>query len=72
MRRLTSIAVELGRRGGKKGGPARARRLSKSERQAIARKGAAATNLLRWGYRAEQGVQQATQARAPRTTGRTR
>jgi hypothetical protein len=35
-------AVELGRLGGKKGGTARAARLTKEERSAIARKGAAA------------------------------
>lgn len=34
-----SAAVSLGRRGGKKGGPARARKLSKSRRTAIARMG---------------------------------
>ena len=49
---LKRMAAALGRRGGKKGGPARARKLTKAQRSAIARKGAAATNLLRWGYRA--------------------
>lgn len=48
-RKWSSIAAELGRRGGKKGGPARARKLKPSERSAIARKGAQATNRLRWG-----------------------
>ena len=38
-------AVELGRLGGKKGGPARAAKLSKEERAEIARKAAQA----RWG-----------------------
>ena len=38
-------AVALGRLGGKKGGPARAEKLSAARRKAIARKGAAA----RWG-----------------------
>ncbi len=37
-------AVALGRMGGKKGGPARARKLSKSRRSEIARKAA----LKRW------------------------
>lgn len=40
-------AVALGRRGGKKGGPARARVLSAEQRQEIARMGAAA----RWADR---------------------
>jgi hypothetical protein len=35
-------AVELGRRGGKKGGPARAKKLSPTERSAIARNAAEA------------------------------
>jgi hypothetical protein len=35
-------AVALGRKGGKKGGPARAARLTKEERQASARKAAEA------------------------------
>lgn len=38
-------AVELGRQGGLKGGPARAEKLTAEERSAIARKAAAA----RWG-----------------------
>ena len=38
-------AVELGRMGGKKGGPARAAKLSKKRRSEIAKKAAAA----RWG-----------------------
>lgn len=38
-------AVSLGRRGGKKGGPARARKLSRARKQSIARQGARA----RWG-----------------------
>ena len=41
-------AVALGRMGGRKGGPARAARLSKAQRSEIARKAAAA----RWGSRA--------------------
>lgn len=41
-------AVALGRMGGRKGGPARAARLSKAQRTEIARKAAAA----RWGARA--------------------
>lgn len=40
-------AVELGRLGGKKGGPARAKRLSAARRREIAKKAAAA----RWGKR---------------------
>jgi hypothetical protein len=38
-------AVELGRRGGMKGGPARARALTKKQRSAIGKKGA----KVRWG-----------------------
>jgi len=41
-------AVELGRRGGKKGGKARAAKLSAEERSEIAKKAAA----VRWGGRA--------------------
>ncbi len=41
------LAVELGRRGGLKGGKARAAKLSPEERSAIARRAAAA----RWGDR---------------------
>jgi hypothetical protein len=40
------LAVELGRRGGLKGGKARAAKLSAKERRKIARKGARA----RWGH----------------------
>ena len=36
------LAVELGRRGGKKGGPARAKKLTAEQRSDIARKAAAA------------------------------
>jgi len=39
-------AVALGRLGGKKGGPARAKKLSKKKRSAIAKKAA----RKRWGY----------------------
>lgn len=42
-----SIAAALGRLGGKKGGPARAKALSKEERIEIAKKAAAA----RWGHK---------------------
>lgn len=38
-------AVALGRRGGQKGGPARAAKLSPQERHAIAKKAA----VVRWG-----------------------
>jgi len=38
-------AVELGRKGGRKGGPARAKKLTKEQRSAIAKRAAAA----RWG-----------------------
>ena len=41
-------AVELGRKGGLKGGPARAAKLSRTRRQEIARKAAA----VRWEKRA--------------------
>lgn len=40
-------AVALGRKGGKKGGPARAAKLSAKRRKEIAQKAAAA----RWGYK---------------------
>jgi hypothetical protein len=40
-------AVELGRLGGKKGGPARAKKLTKQQRSAIARKAA----QTRWAKR---------------------
>lgn len=43
------LAVELGRRGGLKGGKARAAKLSSDERSAIARKAAAA----RWSKKAD-------------------
>lgn len=43
-------AVELGRLGGKKGGPARAKKLTKEQRSEIARKAAEA----RWGRRHDQ------------------
>lgn len=43
--RTTNPAVELGRRGGKKGGKARAKKLTAEERSEIARKAARA----RWG-----------------------
>lgn len=42
-----SAAVTLGRRGGKKGGPARAKKLTKSQRTAIARKGGLARQRKR-------------------------
>ena len=41
---LNTNAQELGKKGGKVGGPARARTLSSQERSAIARKGAVAKN----------------------------
>ena len=44
-------AVELGRRGGKKGGPARAAKLTPEQRREIAKKGAAA----RWGQQEPTG-----------------
>lgn len=44
-KRKNPHAVALGRRGGKKGGPARAAKLTAKERQEIARKAARA----RWG-----------------------
>ena len=43
----SAAAVELGRRGGQKGGPARARKLTAEQRAAIARKAAQA----RWAQR---------------------
>jgi hypothetical protein len=43
-------AVELGRLGGRKGGPARAAKLSPEERRVIARKAAA----KRWGSRTSE------------------
>ena len=45
------LAVELGRRGGLKGGKARSAKLSPARRKAIARKGAKA----RWGRHREKG-----------------
>lgn len=39
---VSSQAADLGREGGKKGGPARAKALTRQERSAIARKGAMA------------------------------
>jgi len=39
---ISRVAAELGRRGGLKGGPARAAKLSKAKRAAIARKAARA------------------------------
>ena len=41
-------AVELGHKGGEKGGPARARKLSRERREEIAREGA----RVRWGEQA--------------------
>jgi hypothetical protein len=46
---ITQAAKTLGSRGGKKGGPARARALTPSQRSAIAAKGAAAANAKRKG-----------------------
>lgn len=46
------LAVEFGRRGGLKGGPARAEKLTADERSDIARKAAEA----RWGARTDTGV----------------
>lgn len=48
---VSAAAAALGRRGGLKGGPARAARLSADERSAIARKGAEA----RWSRVANKG-----------------
>lgn len=45
-------AVALGRLGGKKGGPARAKKLSKKERSEIARKAA----KKRWGKRGSESA----------------
>lgn len=45
---MSAAAAALGRRGGLKGGPARAKALSVAKRKAIAKKAAAA----RWGKRA--------------------
>jgi len=44
---ISTVMAALGRRGGPKGGPARARALSPRKRRAIAKKAAAA----RWGKR---------------------
>lgn len=46
---LHASAVTLGSRGGKVGGPARARKLSKKRRQQIARMGALARNAKKPG-----------------------
>jgi hypothetical protein len=46
------FAVELGRRGGLKGGKARAEKLSPRERQIIARKAA----RVRWGTEKDRGT----------------
>ena len=45
-------AVSLGRRGGRKGGPARARKLSPERRREIARKAAEA----RWAKRRQESI----------------
>jgi len=42
-----AAAVELGRKGGQKGGPARAKKLTAKRRREIAKKAAAA----RWGHK---------------------
>jgi hypothetical protein len=44
---ISELMTKLGRMGGKKGGKARAKKLSAEERTAIARKAAAA----RWGHK---------------------
>jgi hypothetical protein len=49
-REKNPAAVELGRLGGKKGGPARAAKLSPKKRQQIARKAA----MARWAPRPDQ------------------
>ena len=46
-RERSAAARALGRVGGKKGGPARARKLSKARRSEIARMGAQAANAAR-------------------------
>jgi hypothetical protein len=46
---ISSQAADLGSRGGKKGGPARANKLSAQQRSDIARKGASATNSKKKG-----------------------
>ena len=51
MGKANDAAALLGRRGGLKGGPARAAALTKDERSAIASEGAKATNRKRWGKR---------------------
>ena len=45
----TTAAQILGRRGGLKGGPARAASMTKKQRSEVARLGAQATNAKRWG-----------------------
>jgi len=47
---ISEVMAELGRRGGPKGGPARARALSPERRRQIARRAAAA----RWGKATER------------------
>lgn len=47
---LHEAAKTLGSAGGKKGGPSRARRLSKNRRKEIARKGALAKQKKYGGY----------------------
>jgi len=48
---LTDAAKKLGSKGGKKGGPARAKKLSAAERERIAKEGAAA----RWRKKNSDG-----------------
>lgn len=50
---LRRAAAELGRRGGLVGGPARAKAMTPERRSEIARAGAAATNLKRWGAKVQ-------------------
>lgn len=56
-------AVELGRLGGKKGGPARARNLSPEARQEIARKGGIASKRKLTPAQRSEVARRAAQAR---------
>ena len=49
-------AADLGSKGGKKGGPARANKLTAQERSNIARKGANAKNKKSWYIVVGQGL----------------
>jgi general stress protein YciG len=46
---ISKAAAALGRRGGLKGGPARAASMTPEQRSEVARLGAEATNKKRWG-----------------------